>query len=241
MDLGNEEANEIYARWQPAYIKRAAEVERAIGELFMKAFDQEKPGALTKNQGVTTSLEFLKEQRNIFPHDIVLFLYSSRYDQKAMVELLDHETVKAALSDDLTPGEIFERKAARLDKNFRLFTLLVDSLAQHYVLALMGGYGRPNFPLVWELPVENTVEAGYSTDIMWWINFQYACELSRAIVDYGGFTRPHFDELTYIRGHEHLNRKLLWLDQDLNLQFPDNLDESWPPDEIAKVLNSLRQ
>ncbi|MHA2402333.1 MAG: hypothetical protein ACXADH_05015 [Candidatus Kariarchaeaceae archaeon] len=240
MDLGNQEANKLYARWLPAYVKRAAEVEGAIGDLFTKAFEQEKPGDLTKNQGVTTSLEYLKEQRKIFPHAIILFLYSSRYDQKTMDELLDQETVKAALPDDLTPREIFERKAARLDKNFTLFTLLADSLAYHYVLALMGGDDRPDLPLVWELPVKDEKETGYSPHAMWWINFQYACEVSRAIVDYGGFTDPHSNELIYIRGHQHLSRKLLWLDQDLNLFFPDNPDESWAPDEIGKVLNSLQ-
>lgn len=239
MEQGGDETDRIYERWLPDYTQRAQGVERELATLLGEAFGSERPGALLKNQGVTTSLQFLRKRRNAFPHPIVLFIYSSRFDRQVSEQLLDPAVTKAALPEGVTAQNLFDHKAEKLDGVFKAFVLCADVIAHHFVAALRSSGEGPRLPLVWEVPSEDEQKTGFSRDAMWWVNFQYLCEVARAVVAYGGLTQHLFAELSYIRRKRHLNKRLLWLDLNLNLFFPDRVEEQWPLQELPVLLERI--
>ena len=72
------------------------------------------------------------------------------------------------------------------------------------------------------------------------MNFRFLCEISQAIIAYGGYTQSFFDEIVYIRNRPDLNKRTLWLDQDMLLYFPDDMEKTWGLDQIAEVLEGLK-
>jgi hypothetical protein len=240
-DDADKATDEIFERWLTGYVPRAEVVERDLGALFQEAMCHEVPGAITANQGVTTSLHFLRERRETLPHPILLFIYSSQFDLQLADELLDPAAVKAAIPEGLTAQEVFDRKAEKLERVFKAFVLSADVAAQHYVAALMASGKAPELPLVWQVPAEDEAKTGFPSNAMWWTTFQFLCEVARAIVIYGGFTRHLFDELQYVRGTPHLRGRVLWLDQDMNLFFPDRLDEQWSVKDLRALLEKVEQ
>ena len=239
MENVSENQDEIFKRWLPGYQARADKVAAALGELFQAAM---KLSEYNKNDSalhLSKSLEFLKEQRDGFPYRVLYFVYSSQFDKAVESQVLDSEEKKALLSKELTPEEILNRKASRLELAFKSLALTADVVANHYTAALSAHEGLLKLPLVWDVPAEDESKTGYSPDLMWQMTFRFLCEISHAIIAYGGFSPSFFDELGYIRNERHLSSRLLWLDQDLQLFFPDKDDETWCLTEIATVLGSI--
>lgn len=227
-----------HARWRADYVVRAEPVQRDLGALFQRAVTREVLAEISTIRRKTASIRYLRRQRPRFPHRLVLFTYSSRFDAKAADELLDPEVTRAALPPGLTAQGLFERKAARLEEAFTTLVRVADG-AGHYTAALLARCRWAELPLVWEVPVEDPEKTGYPRDAMWWLSFQYLCEMARAIVAFGGITPLMFNELCHIRGNPRLRRKLLWLDGDLNLLVPERDEEQWPLRQLPVVLQKI--
>jgi hypothetical protein len=234
-----EDTDQVYERWERDYIPRAEAVGDDVAALCQRAFDPERLESAEPGTLIDQAVQFVREQRQTFPHTIILFIYASRYDPVVAGELLDPAVTQATLPEGVTQEAIFGRKAAKLDQVFKAFALIADQTAHHYVAALMAGTDVPQLPLVWEVPTPDEATTGYPRDLMWWSTFRCLCELAQAIVAYGGLTEALFDELSYIRQTPHLKKRLLWLDVDANLFFPDRDDEQWPLVELPAVLQRI--
>jgi hypothetical protein len=53
------------------------------------------------------------------------------------------------------------------------------------VYALLQGRHGVDLPLVWDVPVPDEESTGIPAHAMWWVNFQYLCEVATGIVAYG--------------------------------------------------------
>jgi len=232
--MSDDGVQEIMNRWRPAYVERASALEADLAQLFQDAITKETPGDLTKHGGVSSSLTYLRSRAKEREDQLVLFLYSGHFDPEVASDLLNPD--KPYRVGDPTPREIFEHKISRLQEVFEPFVLLTDTLAGHFVAALMQGRHGSDLPLIWDVPTYDEAETGYSPHALWWTSFQYLCEISTAIFAYGGYSREFRHELNYVVGRPHLKRRLLWLDQDLNMYFPDDDTVTWPGNEVAEAL-----
>jgi hypothetical protein len=239
MEILNNNQDEMIERWLSDYQARSERVAAALGELFQEAYKLSEFNKDDNTLHISKPREFLKEQRNGFPYSILYFVYSSQFDEAVESRILDSEDKKAILSNDLTPKEILARKASRLELAFKSLAHKADVVVNHYTVALSAHEGLREFPLVWEVPAEDESKTGFSPNLMWQMTFRFLCEISHAIIAYGGYSSSFFDELTYIRNETYLSNRLLWLDQDLRLYFPEKVDETWPLSEIGAVLNSI--
>jgi hypothetical protein len=234
-----EAETEIFERWLPDYRGRAEAVSAALSELFQQAMKHWVSDDSGKKLIVSKSREFLKAKRAELPYRILFFIYSSQFDEDVEARILDSEESRAGLSGDLTPQEILARKASLLESNFKALTLGADALAGCYTVALSANESLRELPLVWEVPAEDETKTGFPSDYMWQMTFRFLCEVAHAIVAYGGYSAAFFDELAYIRNEPDLAKRLLWLDQDRRLFFPDRDEETWPLTEIGEVLQKL--
>jgi hypothetical protein len=230
---------DLDAAWLADYGRRAHVVEHELAMMFQKALAREVPAEIDMIRRKTASILYLRRRRRTFAHRIVLFTYSSRFDSAVADRLLDPQTVKAALPEGLSAQAMFERKSANLEMAFRTLVRIADTGAQHHVAALMSREAGSGLPLVWDVPAQDPAETGFPRDAMWWLTFQYLCEISSAIVAYGGFTQLMIDELSHIHGNPRLGRKLLWLDGNLNLFFPRNDEQHWPLDRLPELLTKI--
>lgn len=235
----DDQVQEIMSRWRTGYVARASVLETELAALFQEALLKEAPGDMTKHGEVSSSLTYLSSRATKRRDQLVIFLYSGNFDPEVARELVNPD--QPYRRGDPTPREIFEHKVSRLDTVFEPFVLMTDTFAKHYVAALMQGRRGSDLPLIWDVPTPDESETGYSSHAMWWTNFQYLCEISSAIFAYGGFTREFRDELTYIIGKPHLKRRLLWLDQDLQMYFADDDTVTWPADKVADALAEARR
>lgn len=231
--------DEHYRQWLPGYVEAARDVQIRLSELFQDAIAREKPGDIYANQGVTTSLDFLRDAAADFPHPLILFLYSNRFDPEVERAVTEASGTTPELPDGLTPAEILRRKVEVFPDLFKAFAMITNSLTAHFVCALMSEDQNPGLPLVWEVPVADERETGYSADALWYVSFQYLCEVARCIVAYGGMSRPFYDELDYIAGRAHLRERLYWLDQEGRLFSPQNEARTWSMAEIGDLLDEL--
>lgn len=239
MESEPENQDEIFERWLPGYQARSSEVAAALGELFQAAMSLSEFDETASTLDISGPREFLKGQRDKLSYRILFFIYSSQFDETVESRVLDSEEKKATLSKELTPDEILTRKVSRLELAFKSLALSADVLANHYTVALSANENLRELPLVWDVPAEDESKTGFSPDLMWQMTFRFLCEISHAIIAYGGFSTSFFDELAYTRNEPHLGSRLLWLDQDLQLYFPDKDDETWRLTEIAAVLGSI--
>ena len=231
--------SQAFERWLPTYRDGADAVAAALGQLFQEAMTHWTFDESGKNLDITGSREFLKRKRSDFPHRILFFLYSSQFDEDVEASVLDSDEKRAEVSDSLTPREILSRKAQLLEPNFKQLVHDAHVLADHYTVALSANERLRTIPLVWETPAEAESKTGSSPDDMWHTPFYFLCEISRAIVAYGGYSAAFWDEFTFIRREPHLSTRLLWLDQNGELFLPDRQEETWPLSEIANVLNKV--
>jgi hypothetical protein len=233
-----EDTDQVYERWERDYIPRAKAVGADVSALFARAFDSKLPESARQDEVVEEAVEYVRAQRAAFPHQIVLFIYSSRFDPEVAKELLDPAVTKASLPVNVTEEELFAHKANNLKDVFKTVALWADHATGHYVTALMAAADAPGLPLVWEAPTPDA-STGVTRDMMWWATFRCLCELARAIVAYGGVTPALFTELSHVLQTPHLEKRLVWLDVNQNLFFPDRIDEKWPLVELPAVLQKI--
>lgn len=239
MEAEPENQAEVFERWLSDYRVRTDTVAEALGELFQAAMKLSVFDKTNNSLKISKCREFLKEKRAEFPFPILFFIYSSQFDEAVESQIVDSEEIQATLSEDLTPEEILTRKASGLEPNFKALTLGADMLAGHYTVALSANESLRKMPLVWEVPAEDESKTGFSSDYMWQMNFCFLCEISHVIIAYGGYSSAFFEELTYIRKEPDLSSRLLWLDQNRRLFFPDKDEETWPLTDIAEVLGRI--
>jgi len=235
----SENQSEVFERWLLDYQARTDTVAAALGELFQAATKLSVFDKADNSLKISKSREFLKEQRSEFPFRILFFIYSSQFDEAVESRILDSEEIKESLPEDLTPEDILTRKASRLEQSFKSLVCAADKLASHYTVALSANESLLEIPLVWEVPAEDESKTGFPSDYMWQMNFRFLCDISHAIIAYGGYSSAFFEELTYIRNEPYLSSRLLWLDQNRRLFFPDKDDETWPLTDIAEVLGRI--
>jgi len=238
--MAPESNNLVDERWRSDYAQRAQAVGYDLAALFQSAFDPERLRGVRGKQIVSKAVQFVRKQRKAFPHPIVLFIYSSRFDAEVAKDLLDPEVTKAALPEGVTEKHLFDDKAKNLERVFEAVTYCADQSAHHFVAAMMEAGEVPQLPLVWQVPKPDEAATGFPSEMMWWATFQCLCEVSRAIVAYGGLTRALFTELSYIRQTPRLEKRLVWLDVNLNLFFPDRVEEQWPLRELPTVIEKMR-
>ena len=231
--------SEAFERWLPTYRDGADAVAADLGRLFQEALTYCDLDQSSQTLNIVRARKFLKGKRAEFPHRIVLFLYSSQFDEVVEGQILGSDESRAEVSGSLTPREILSRKAQLLEPNFRQLLHDAHDLADHYTVALSANERLRTIPLVWETPAEAESKAGSSPDDMWHTPFYFLCEISRAIVAYGGYSAAFWEEFSFIRREPHLLARLLWLDQDGELFFPDRQQDSWPLCEIANVLTKV--
>jgi len=235
--------DEKFEGWKAGYIPRARLVEIALTQLFQDAMNEEEEGAIFKNQGVTTSLEYLRRERGKLSYRIAVFAYSSQFDAEFEKQVLDPSEAASALAAagiDVGPEEIFARKAERLNDAFKALVMCADCLANCYVAALMSDDRNPGLPLIWQVPVLDETETGFSAEAIWWVTLQYLCELSSVIFLYSGVSNYSFREMEYLRKHPHLWKRVLWLQQDLVMWSPNYTDKDWQIQEIKAAIASVQ-
>lgn len=226
--------------WLAAYAERATVVERELGAMFQKALTREVPAEIGTFRHTTASIRYLQRRRRTFPHRIVLLVYSSRFDPAFAADTLDAQKLTGSTIDGLPVHEAFARKSAVLAPSLHALIRAADQGAGHYVAALMSGPESPGLPLIWDVPAHDEAKTGFPRDAMWWLTFQYLCEISRAIVAYVGLTPLMLEELRHIRQNRRLARRLVCLDGKLNLYFPDDAeDRQWPLDQLPAVLQRI--
>ena len=226
--------------WLAAYAERAAVVERELGAMFQKALTREVPEEIGTFRRTTASIRYLQRRRRTFPHRIVLLVYSSRFDPAFAADTLDAQHLADARIDGLPAHEAFARKSAALAPALHALVRAADLGAGHYVAALMSEPESVRLPLIWDVPAEDEAKAGFPRDAMWWLTFQYLCEIARMIVAYVGLTPLMLEELRHIRQNRRLARRLVCLDGKLNLYFPDDAeDRQWPLDQLPAVLQRI--
>lgn len=231
--------SEAFERWLPTYRDGADAVAADLSRLFQEALTYWDFDQSSQTLDITRSREFLKGKRAGFPHRILFFLYSSQFDEVIESSILDSDEKRAEAAGSLTPREILSRKARLLEPNFKQLVHDGFTLAGHYTVALSANERLHSIPLVWQVPAEPESKTGFGPDHMWHATFYFLCEISRAIVAYGGYSTAFWDEFTYIRREPDLSARLLWLDQNGELFFPDREQETWPSSEIAKVLDTI--
>jgi hypothetical protein len=231
--------SEVFERWLPTYSERADTVAAALGELFQEAMTHWVFDKAGKSIDITKSREFLRQKRVEFPHRILFFTYSSQFDEAVESKILYSDAGRPQLSDSLTPREILSRKADLLEPNFKQLLHDAHVLADHYTVALSANERLRKLPLVWEVPAEAESETGFPPDYMWHATFYFLCEISQAIIAYGGYSSAFYDEFTYIQKEPALRARFLWLDQNGELFFPDRDQQTWPLSEIANVLSKI--
>lgn len=237
--MSEDSVQEIMNRWRPDYVERASVLEADLRKLFQEAITKETPGDLIKHGGVSSSLTFLRSRVKERKDQIVLFLYSGHYDPDVAKELFNLD--KTYREGNPTPREICEEKIRRLKEVFEPFVLLTDTLAGHFVAALMQGRYGSDLPLIWDVPIYDEAETGFSPHALWWTSFQYLCEISTAIFVYGGCSREFKHEIEYVLGNTHLKRRALWLDQELHMYFPDEDNVTWSAKEVAKAIAEVQR
>jgi hypothetical protein len=227
-------------RWLADYRPRADIVRAELSALLLAAQQRWQYDDATSHLDILPSRLFLREQRAVFPHPIVLFLYSSQFDGDVEAEVLDSDALRVPFAHGPSPEEILSRKAAMLEGNFRALALCADLQAGHYTVALSSNEKLHELPLVWEVPTLDEGETGVPHDAMWQTTFVFLCEMAHAIVAYGGYSSHFFDELTYINRDPHLRPRLLWMDQERQLMFPDDVERgverAWPIGAIEEAL-----
>jgi hypothetical protein len=122
-------------------------------------------------------------------------------------QILRSDESRAEVSGSLTPREILSRKAQLLEPNFKQLVHDAHVLADHYTVALSANERLRTIPLVWPVPAEAESRTGFSPDHMWQATFYFLCEISRAIVAYGGYSAAFWDEFTFIRREPDLSRR----------------------------------
>src|SRR4030095_8737874 len=127
--------SELFERWLPTYREGADAVAADLGHLFQEAMTYWDYDQSSQSLVFARSLEFLKGKRAEFPHRIVLFLYSSQFDEGVEGEILGSESW-AEVSGSLTLREILSRKAQLLEPNFKQLVHDAQVLAGHYTVAL---------------------------------------------------------------------------------------------------------
>jgi competence CoiA-like predicted nuclease len=224
--------------WLTRYREGAAPVEAALRELFQQAMTH----WVNNESGIeiTESREFLRKKRSEFLHRILFFTYSSRFDKAVESEILDTEESRAPFAESLQPIDILSRKAELLEPNFKRFIHHAHVEGNYYTVALSANTRLCQLPLVWTVPAEDEAKTGFPSDFMWQATFMFLCEISQAIVAYGGFSSAFWNELQFIRRERALVDRLLWLDQNGRLFFPDRDQETWPMSDIAKVLKRIK-
>ena len=215
------------AAWLHGYRQRSQAVAGDLGALFQRALAREVPDEIGTFRRDTASIRFLRRQRGRLAHRVLLFVYASRFDP--------------AFADQVLPAgsgarPLFERKSAGLDAAFATLVRTADTTAGHYVAALMASPRWNHLPLVWHVPAEDPATTGFPRDAMWWLTFQYLCEISRAIVAYAGVTPLMLEELRHIHANRRLSRRLLLLDGDGRLYFADRDETTWPLAELPRLL-----
>jgi hypothetical protein len=228
-----------FESWLPAYREGAVPVAAALGDVFQQALTRgvtDEPGTSIE---IAQSREFLRTKRSEFPHRILFFIYSSQFDNVVESEIIDTEERRAAFADSLQPVQILSRKLALLEPNFKQLIYHAHIEADCYTVALSANTRLCELPLVWTVPAEDEAKTGFPSDRMWHTTFMFLCEISEAIIAYGGFSSSFFDELQFIRRDRALVGRLLWLDQNGELFFPDRDQETWRARDIAKVLHRI--
>lgn len=247
MQFEDSKQQEKYGLWLNNYLERSDEVTTQLGQFFHTALSlMEK----TDDNALDFSkcLDYIKTHRDEFPYRLIYVLYSSRFDKEFEKDIIDTPEKREAFMEEywsnsetgLTPEELMQRKVELLDEAFQRLSLTADVLAGHYTVMLSDHPELQKYPLVWDLPLEDEAVTGYSPDLFWQMNFRFLCEISQAIIAYGGYTKSFFDEIVYIRNRPDLDERTLWLDQDMRLYFPDNMEKTWGLDQIAEVLESLK-
>ncbi len=235
-----EGVEEPFGRWLSSYETRAEEVAAALGALFQASLDLADFDEVDKSFDFGRSKQFLRKERDDLPFRILLFTYSSRFDETVEGRVIDSEEKKATLAaEGVTAQEVFAEKLEYLEEALRNLVFCADALANHYTVVLATDQRFRGLPLVWDVPAEDESKTGYPRDAMWHVNFLFLCEISRAIIAYGGLSPSFFEEYRYIRGEPQLKGRLLWLDQDSHLFFPDRPEERWHLKEIGTVLSLM--
>jgi hypothetical protein len=228
------------ADWLADYLERSRQVAGDLGTLFQQALVREKPDEIGVFRRKTASLRYLQQRRRTFPHRIVLFAYASRFDPDFARRTLGARLVERATIDGLPAGAALERKSAELVPALWALAHSADIGAGHYAAALMSGPEWQHWPLVWDVPSEDEARTGFPRDAMWWLTFQYLCEIAHAIVAYVGVTPLMLEELRHIRQNPRLARRLVSLDGDLKLYFADDPGHGqWPLDQLALLLQQI--
>lgn len=226
--------------WLAGYRERAAPVAAALSDLFQQAMTHWAKDESGTSIEITKSREFLRKKRSEFPHRILLFTYSSQFDKAVESQILDTEESRAPFAESLQPIDILSRKAALLEPNFKRFIHHAHVEGDYYTAALSANTRLCQLPLVWTVPAEDEAKTGFRSDYMWQTTFIFLCEISQAIVAYGGFSPAFWDELQFIRRDRSLVDRLLWLDQNGQLFFAERDQETWPVSDIAKVVQRIR-
>lgn len=239
MPTDSEDQAEVLERWLEDYGGRADEAAAALGDLFRAAKKHWVFDEADNSLKISASREYLREQRAELPFRVLFFLYSSQFDKVVESQILDSAETRATLPQDLTPQQILDRKASLLESNFKALARSADVRAGHYTVALSANESLRELPLVWEVPVEDESKTGFPADYMWQMTFRFLCEISHALIAYGGYSAAFFEELIYIRNEPELSSRLLWLDQERRLYFPENDEETWPLTDIAEVLGKI--
>lgn len=231
--------SEAFERWLPTYRERADTVAAALGALFQEAMTHWVSDESGTGLDITRSRQFLKEKRPRFPHRILFFTYSSQFDEAVESEILDSDEKRAGFSESPTPRQILSRKAELLEPNFKQLIHDADVRVGHYTVALSANERLRELPLVWQVPAEPESKTGFPSDYMWHATFYFLCEISHAIIAYGGYSPAFWNEFAYIQNEPDLAARLLWLDQNGALFFPEREQETWPLSEIAKALDKI--
>lgn len=227
------------AAWLDGYLRRSQPVARDLGTLFQRALLREVPAEIGRFRRDTASIRFLRRQRRRFAHRVLLFVYASRFDADFAGGLVDERTAAQVLPAGTSARQLFERKSAGLDEAFAALVYTADVAAGHQVAALMSGPRWAPLPLVWQVPAEDERATGFARDAMWWLTFEYLCEICRAIVAYAGLTPLMHEELRHIRANPRLHRRLLLMDGEHRLYFAGRDERTWPlaelPDLLARI------
>lgn len=220
------------------YKPRAERVNSELNQLFEKAMSH-GTDSLDLFEMMAPSLEFLRRKRKALPYRIVLFLYASQFDPEVRRGMIDGSEPEQSPGDP-SPVQVLTRKVELLDSAF--FGLLSEIAARpdHYVAALMKEPDKLEIPLIWRTPEIRYEEDGNPKDVAWVHPLAFLCEISSAIVTYGGFSRGFILEKGYLDQNQHLGKRAVWMYQDLTLRRMGEEDgRIWHLSEIETLLDDL--
>ena len=77
MDFGNDKANRIWEKFLPNYKMNAKIVQQDLAQLLSDADRQaEIHASSSRSLNVKAAIDYIREQRNVFPYRLIYFIYS---------------------------------------------------------------------------------------------------------------------------------------------------------------------